>query len=198
MTGVVERNGKLERFRILATRDEELRIEYGTEGKDTLVATSKVVFRSDGQKNSFPQGGGRFNQLDLTGLFFVQQLRNRAVSVEATQDRATIKDTAVQRIAVGSERSKGIPGQPHIKDQLNLYVTESGLVAGLSRSFFQGRPEAYTETILFSDYRKTGEQLLPYRIEAYLKGKLRQSFRVETYQFDVQTDRNLFLPTRAR
>src|SRR5262245_12142199 len=84
ITGKVERNGKVEPFRLFATRDEELRIEYGSGGKDTLVATSKVIFRSDGEKFTFAPGGSRFNQLDLTGLFFVQQLRNRAVRVEIT------------------------------------------------------------------------------------------------------------------
>jgi hypothetical protein len=85
-----------------------------------------------------------------------------------------------------------------VDDKLDLYITEAGLVAGLSRAFFQGRPEAYTESILFSDYRRVGDQILPFAIEVFLEGKLVQAFRVEQYQFNVPAEPNLFLPKRAQ
>jgi outer membrane lipoprotein-sorting protein len=198
ITGMVERNGKTEPFRILATRDEELRMEYGSEGKDTFVSSPKVMFHTDGRTLTFPSVVPRYNQLDITGLFLVQQLRNRAVQVEATGESRTLGTAPVQHIAVRSERKKGYGALPRIEDRMDLYVSESGLLAAIARSFYQGRPEAYTETTIFSDYRRVGEQLLPHRIEVYLQKNLRQTFRVESYQFDVPVDRDLFQPRRPQ
>jgi hypothetical protein len=90
MTGVVERGGKTEPFRIVATRDEELRIEYGSLGKDALVLSQKLNFHDNGSKVAYQRAPSGFSQLDITGVFLIQQLRNRAVRVENTGARLTI------------------------------------------------------------------------------------------------------------
>ena len=201
MTGMVQRGeSKPEQFRIVATRDEELRIEYGTQGKDTMVVSQKLNFRDDGTKFEYSRVPSGFSQLDITGLFFVEQLRNRAVRVDAATEQVIIAGAPATRLRVESERTQIHKGKIQVNDRADLYVGPNGLLMGVSRSFYEGRPERYTQAFLFSDYRKTGaeELLLPYRVEVYIKGQRRQTLLVESYQFDVSTDRDLFLTRRAR
>jgi hypothetical protein len=201
MAGMVQRgDAKPEPFRLVATRDEELRIEYGSDGKDTMVVSQKLNFRDDGTKFEYPRAPSGFSQLDITGLFFVEQLRNRAVRVEAAQEQVTIAGTDTTRLRVESERTQVHKGNIRVNDRADLYVGPNGLLTAISRSFYEGRPERYSQAFLFTDYRKTGEEeiLLPYRVEVYVKGQRRQTFLVESYQFDVPTDRELFLTRRAR
>ena len=201
MTGTVQRGAaKPEPFRITATRDEVLRIDYGTQGKDIMVVSQKLNFRDDGSKYVFSKTPSGFAQLDITGLFFVEQLRNRAVRVEQTRDQVEIAGNPTTRFIVQSERTQIHKGNIKVYDRAELYVGPSGLLTAISRSFYEGRPERYTQLFLFSDYRKTGEDglLLPYRVEIYVKGYLRQAYQVDTYQFDGQADRELFLTRRAR
>jgi hypothetical protein len=198
MTGVVERDGKTEPFRLVATRDEELRIEYGGLGKDSLVLSQILNFRDDGEKVSFLKSPSGFSQLDITGVFFVQQLRNRAVRVEATPDRMTIGDVPTRRLLVHNERAQFHRGTLRVGDQVDLYVTDIGILAGVSRTFYEGRPERYTQAFRFSDYRKINGELLPFRIEVYIKSQRRQTLLVQEYQFDVPVERDLFKSRRAR
>jgi len=198
ITGVVERNGKTEPFRLVATRDEELRIEYGALGKDFLVLSQLVNFRDDGQKVEFQNSPSGFAQLDITGVFFVQQLRNRAVRVETTPDRLTIADVPTQRLRVESERTQRQKGTVRVADQVDLYVTDAGILAGISRTFYDGRPERYTQAFTFSDYRKVNGELLAFRIEVYINSQRLQTFLVHQYTFDVPAGRDLFRSRRVR
>lgn len=199
MTGIVDRGGKPESFRLLGTRDEERRIEYGTSGTDTRVTTSKLTFHDNGEKTTTGQSGSGFSQLDVTGLFLVEQLRNRAVRVDLSEEWALVGGVRARRVRVSSERSYKIPGRVRVDDRLDLYVTESGLLAGISRTLYEGRPERYTATWIFSDYREIQDKMrLPHRIELYVNNKKRETFAVETYAFDVPANRDLFLPRRSR
>jgi hypothetical protein len=201
MTGSVQRDGgKPEPFRILATRDEELRIDYGAGNKDTHVVSQKLNFRDDGTKFEYSRVPSGFAQLDITGLFLIEHLRNRAIRVEQAQDKATVAGTPATKLIVQGERTQVHKGNINVGDRADLYVGPNGLLTAISRSFYEGRPERYTQAFLFSDYRKTGDDglLLPYRVELYIKGHLRQAFQIETYQFDIPADRELFLSRRPR
>lgn len=199
MTGTVERNGKTEPFRLLATRDEKVRIEYGNAGKDAIVISNGLSFQDDGQKFTYPRTLSGFSQLDITGLFFVQQLRNRAVRVERSSELLTVAGVPTQRIRIENERAQLHPGRNKVNDSVDLFVAlNGGILLATSRSFYEGRPERYTLTFTFSDYRKTRGVLLPYRIETHLKGRRTQTHLIHAYEFDVQSDRELFMARRAR
>lgn len=200
MTGTVERGAnKPEPFRLLATRDEELRVEYGTSGTDTRVTTSKLTFTDNGVKSKVGQTGSGFSQLDVTGLFLVEQLRNRAVRVDLTDNWVQVGGVNARRIRVSNERFHKIPGRLRVDDRLDLYVTETGLIAAISRTLYEGRPERYIATWVFSDYRETSERAkLPRRIELYVNGKKRETLTVENYVFDAPTSREMFLPRRSQ
>jgi hypothetical protein len=198
MTGVVERGGNKEPFRIVATRNEELRIEYGSLGKDALVLSQKVNFHDDGKKVVYQRAPSGFSQLDVTGMFFIQQLRSRAVRVENTGARLTIGSVPTQHLTVQSERKQVHKGSVTVKDHVNVYVTDAGILTGISRSFYEGRPDRYTQAFTFSDYRKVNGEQLPHRIELYIKGQRRQTFLIENYAFDIPVDRDLFNSWRAR
>lgn len=184
-------------FRLVATDVEQLRIDYGSGGKDTVVISPKATFRTDGDKIG-SRASANFAQLDVTGLFFAAQLRHRAVRVERSDDMVSVGGAPARRIRVEGERSKNQPGLPLTEDRVDLYVNEAGLLTAISRTFYEGRPERYTVTFLFSEYRKTGNVWLPYRIEAYLKGQRRQTFHVEQYVFDTPVSREQFEPRRPR
>lgn len=199
MTGVIDRGAKPEPFRLLATRDEELRVEYGSSGTDTRVTTSKWAFQDNGQKSTARQAGSGFSQLDVTGLFLVEQLRNRAVRVDLTDNWVQVAGVSARRIRVSNERFHKIPGRVRVDDRLDLYVTETGLIAAISRTLYEGRPERYTATWVFSDYRETNDKVrLPYRIELYVNNKKRETLTVENYVFDVPINREMFLPRRSQ
>lgn len=199
MVGAVERHGKKpEPLRLLATRDEKIRIEYGGEGKDTVVISQGLSFSDDGQKFTYPRVGSGFAQLDITGLFLLQQMRTRAVRVETTQERASVGGVVGQRIRVESERSQKHLGKILVKDQADLYVMDNGLLLAVSRSFYEGRPERYTQTFVFSDYRKVNGVSLPHHIDMYIKTRKVESFTIESYQFDTAAEPTLFSPRRAR
>src|SRR5437867_1256614 len=53
ITGTVVRTGKPENFRIVATGEEQLRLEYGGDRKDAVVMTAKRVFHDTGSKITF-------------------------------------------------------------------------------------------------------------------------------------------------
>ena len=174
-------------------------MEYGTSGTDTRVTTSKWVFQDNGTKSTAQQAGSGFSQLDVTGLFLVEQLRNRAVRVDLTDEWTMVAGVRARRVRVSNERFHKIPGRTRVDDRLDLYVTETGLIAAISRTLYEGRPERYMATWMFSDYRETIDKVkLPYRIELYVNNKKRETLTVENYVFDVPTNREMFLPRRSQ
>jgi hypothetical protein len=198
MIGRVDRNQKTEPLKIVATREEKIRLEYGTAGKDTLVMTQGLIFQDDGEKFTYPRVYAGFSQLDMTGLFLVQQLTKRAVRVDKMSTRVVVAGVLATPIRVESERTQTHKGSVKVADSVELYVGPNGLLLGISRSFYEGRPDQYTQSFLFSDYRKTESGMsLPYQIDLYIKGQRRQSFHIETYQFDVRADRELFQSRRV-
>lgn len=198
MTGRVERDGKAEPFRLLATSGDELRIDYGTGGQDTLVLSNKLNFRDDGRKISYQKTPAGFSHLDITGLFLVQHLRDRVIRVEDSMDEAVVGGVPARRIRVEGDRTEKHRGNIVVHDRVDLYVTRDGLLAGVARTFYEGRPERYTQAFAFSNYKETEGVLLPYRIDVSVKAKLRQTFFVEAYRFDVSMDPETFISRRTR
>ena len=198
MIGTVDREGKTEAFRLFANEDEQVRIEYGRTGKDILVMRQKMSFRDDGEKLTYDSTPPGFAQLDITGLFFVEQLGTRPVNVDSTREWTGAEGSKMQRFHITNDRSEKHKGTFSVQDSLDVYINEAGLLTAISRSFYEGQPEAYTLAFTFSDYRKTGDALLPYQIDVYIKGLRRQTYRVEQYQFDVTQEKSLFNPWRTR
>jgi len=196
MVGQVTRVAKPEPFRIIASSDEQLRIEYGNSGKDTVVLGKKQSFHDDGEKFTYEKVNAGFSQLDITGLFLVEQLRNRSVRIEETKDQE-IGGAAGQRIRVASDRNELHRGV-RVDDRLNLYVDKSGVLVGVERSFYEGKPNAYIQLFAFSDFRKTGDSFLPYRIEMYINTQRRESYQVDRYDFDLPVEAETFLGWRKK
>lgn len=198
MTGVVDRGGKSEPFRLIATAEGQLRIEYGSAGRDVLVMTPKLIFHDDGTRITFDKVPPGFSQLDITGPFLMEQLSRRTVQVERTLDRVVVGDTPTQRVRLESDSSEMHKGSIRVIDRLDLYLDTEDRLAGISRTFYAGRPETYSQAFSFSDYRKTDGVLLPYKIGVEVNAKRRQTFKVDQYQFDVPLDRSQFVGARAK
>jgi len=196
MTGTVDRGGKSEPFRLIASAENQLRIEYGNSGKDTMVLGKKQSFHDDGEKFTYDKVNAGFSQLDITGLFFVEQLRNRPVTIEAIIDQE-IGGAAGQRIRVASDRNELHRGV-RVDDRMTLYVDKSGVLVGIERSFYEGKPNAYIQSFAFSEFRKTGDFFLPYRIEKFINAQRRELYQVGHYDFDLPVELELFLSRRTK
>jgi hypothetical protein len=167
-------------FTLTATREEEIVAVYGDRKQ---VATPKWDFRDDGKQLAFGETPPGFGQLDVTGLFLVAQVQQRPVSVDLPAP-VTVKGVPAFRIRVSNSRNRLHFGVSRVQDELDIYVTEAGLLAATSRLYYDDQPFRYTESHVFSDYRRDDNgTILPYRIEVYLKGRLVETLQVSAYHF---------------
>jgi hypothetical protein len=193
ISGVSTRGSTAEPVKITATRYEEVLIEYGT--RERRVTTPSANFQA-GAKAVAAETPGGFAQLDVTGLFLVAQLAERGVAVALAEESAP---AGLRRIAVRGNRSELHYRRFTVHDALDLYIDTSGRLAGIVRQFYPDEPQyRYTVSLKFSDYRKTGEMLLPYRIERFLQGKTLETITVETYAFDVPVGPAMFAKRRVQ
>jgi hypothetical protein len=182
-------------IKITATRLEEAVTEYG---QDRLVATQSSFFKEIGSKLSRQPTESGFTQLDVTSVFLVSLLADRPTTVSAPQPAIGPAGPAT-RLRVSSRRSQIHYAKLTVPDELDLYVASSGLLTGLSRSFYPtSKRFAFTLAYAFSDYRDTGGVLLPYRIDKYLKGVNIETIQVTSYRIDVPTTATMFQPRRTR
>ena len=194
ITGVSTRGSTAEPVKITATRYEEVLIDYGT--RERRVTSPSANSQADASKAVAAETPGGFVQLDMTGLFLVAQLAERGVTVGLAEESAT---AGLRRIAVRGNRSELHYRRFTVHDALDLYIDTSGRLAGIVRQFYLDEPQyRYTVSLKFSDYRKTGEMFLPYRIERFLQGKTLETITVETYAFDVPAGTAMFAKRRMQ
>jgi hypothetical protein len=194
MIGTSMKNGTPVPFKATATHLEEALVEYGERKQ---VISPQQTFQDDGKTVTYAKAPSGFSQLDVTGLFFIAQLQQKPASV-SPPEKVELKGIPVYRVHVLNDRSQIHFGMSRVKDEFDLYVTESGILAGISRLFYDDQPFRYTQTYLFSDYRETDKVLLPYRIEVYLKGRLTETIQIASYTFEISTPTTLFQPRRTR
>jgi hypothetical protein len=182
-------------IKITATRLEEVLTERDTKKQ---IATAAKSFKDDGTKLQYDPTPSGFAQLDVTGVFFLAQLGDRTLTVGASKS-AQIPQGPGQAVHVSGNRSQFHYGRIQVRDQFDLYVGADGLLAGISRSFYENDPRIrFTIAYAFSDYRETGGVLLPYRIETYLKGSKVETIVVDSYHLDVPASSSLFTPRSVR
>lgn len=198
MRGVSTRDGVTQAFHLLATAAEEVLIEYGDARSGKNVVTPQLSFRDDGQTITFSPRPPGFYQLDVTGIFFISQLTQRPIVPTATDEFMDINGVRARKIRVENSRKEVGKGGAVVQDRVDIYATEEGALAAIGRTFFDGKPERYTLTYTFSDYKETEGVFLPYRVEAFLKGKRREIFQITEYRFDVPTERTTFTPRKAQ
>jgi hypothetical protein len=103
------------------------------------------------------------------------------------------------RVRVRGQRSEWHFRRFEVADQLDLYVGSSGLLEGISRTFYENEPRwERTVAVRFGDYRETQGVLLPYHIERYQDGNLTETIAIDTYTFDVPAGAELFARGRMR
>jgi hypothetical protein len=193
ITGTSTRNAETEPIRITATQQEEALIEYR---KTKWVIKPSGRFKDDGAKVTPPSVPSGFTQLDVTGLFFVAHFAEREVSVDPPE-RTTLFGAPARRVRMRTDRTEQHYGRFRVKDELDLYIGNGGLLAGIARSIYPEDPQfGYTVAHAFSDYREVNRVLLPYRIETYVKGTKVETIIVDSYEFDVPADARLFEPRR--
>jgi hypothetical protein len=173
ISGTSTKNGAKAPFKITATRLEGALTEVGDQKQ---VASPKLNFQNDGKTITFAKTPAGFRQLDVTGLFFIAQLQQREAQWSSAE-KSAVKGAPVYRIHISSKRSEVHYGRFRVNDEFDLYVYESGLLAGIVRTYYLGDPIRYSLGYMFSDYRKTDGVLLPYHIEVVLKGVLRKNLK---------------------
>jgi hypothetical protein len=195
IVGTATRGTVSQPVRITATRQEEVSMEYGAK---RLVATPSAYFSEDGTKFSREATPSGFAQLDVTGLFLIAQLAAKPVTIGRVEP-ATLQGIPGFRVRVRTDRTEVHYYQLTVRDEMDIYTTATGLLAGISRSFYETRPRfQFTMALTFSDYRDTGGVLLPYRIERFIKGAKVETIVVDRYNFDVPASSSLFAPRRGR
>lgn len=195
ITGRAIRGKVSEPIKITATRQEEVLTEYGGRRQ---VATATAHFHEDGAKFSRQPTPGGFAQLDATGVFFLAHLARKPVTTGRLES-SRLLGAPVLRLRAGAGRTEVHYLQIKVRDELDIYVGEAGLLAGISRSFYETQPRfSFTMALTFSDYRETNGVLLPYLIERFIKGHKVETIAVDRYAFDVAAAPALFEPRRGR
>ena len=75
-----------------------------------------------------------------------------------------------------------------------LFDQQTGLVSAISRKQFadESLDLAFVSTYTFSDYRPVSGLLLPFRIERYLDGRLRETIVASSIQLNPALPADLF------
>ena len=174
---------------ITATQKEETVTSYGSTRR---VATPSSKFQDDGQKSSFDTVPPAFDQLDVTGMFLISQMTRR-LETAGTPETYRTKDGWFTRVHLSSGRTQTHFRQLSVKDELDVLISPSGLLAGIERSFYPANPRLhYTAGYRFTEYRDAGGVLLPYRIDSIFKGNIEETILVDDYQFNVAAIPSLF------
>ena len=151
---------------ITATQKEEVAIESGSSRR---VVTPTAKFQEEGPESAFANSAGTFDQLDVTGLFLISQLTQRKVQASRAEALAS-KEGWLTKIHLSTSRTKVHFRQIAVADELDLFVTASGLLSAIERTMYPSESRLrYTQGYRFADFRDSGGVLLPYRIEIIFK-----------------------------
>jgi hypothetical protein len=182
-------------IKITATKQEEVLTERGA---NKQVSTTTASFKDDGTKVKWDATPGGFVQLDVTGIFFLSQLADRSLTIAAPR-AVPLPGGPAQQIHVNSNRTETHYGRLRVKDEFDLFVGANGLLSGISRSFYPSDPRfRFTVAYMFSDYKDTNGVLLPYRIEAFVRGNKFETIVVDSYQVNVPAAPSLFAPRSVK
>jgi hypothetical protein len=170
-------------------------VELGTTRKEVL--TPQRFFKDDGEKSARQNTGAGFTQLDVTGVFFLARLRARSPRTEEPV-LTTFQNAPAWKVHVQGDRSEMHYRQLPVNDEFDIYVDQSGLLLGISRTFYKEAPLfTFTMELAFSDYRTGEVPLLPHRIERFIKGHKVETIIVDSYTFDIPVTPALFEPRRS-
>jgi hypothetical protein len=196
IVGNVIKGDRKEPVTITANQQEETLIDYGGVKR---VETPSKNFQYDAEKVAPQHTLSGFAQLDVTSVFLLAHLVRRPLTFGRAEPAAT-KDQSLIKIHVRSNRTEKHYVQIVVNDEVDIFTEPSGLLAGISRSFYQSKPPFnFTMSLTFSDYRDTNGVLLPYRIERLINGLSVEAIAVDSYAFDVATPGSLFeRPRRAQ
>jgi hypothetical protein len=194
MSGVSTRGRLTEAVKITATGQEQIMIELGSRKE---VSTPTRVFKDDGERLDRKTTPAGFAQLDLTGIFFVAQLRTRSIQTEVPV-LTTFHSARAWRIHGRGTRTEIHYRQLPVHDEFDIYVDDAGLLLGIARTFYKEAPLfTFTMELAFTDYRITKGALLPYRIERTINGHNVETLLIDGYDFDVATPAAMFEPRRS-
>jgi hypothetical protein len=194
ITGASTQDGVTLPVQITATNRDEAVFQYANQRK--YVATPTAHFVADGSRMTYEPAPGGFAQLDVTSVFALTQLSRRPITAGKPE---RLGEGQSLRVRLRGQRSEWHFRRFEVADQLDLYVGSSGLLEGISRTFYENEPRwERTVAVRFDDYRETQGVLLPYHIERYLDGKLTETIAIDTYTFDVPAGAELFARGRVR
>jgi hypothetical protein len=194
ITGTSTRDGVTEPVQITATNREEVVFQYANRQK--YVATPSAHFVADVSRMTYEPAPSGFAQLDVTGVFALTQLSLRRITIGKPE---RLGEGQSLRARIRGQRSEWHYRRFEVADQLDLYVGNSGLLEGISRTFYENEPRwERTVAVRFGDYRETQGVLLPYHIERYQDGKLTETIAIDTYTLDVPAGAELFARGRMR
>jgi hypothetical protein len=112
------------------------------------------------------------------------QFTSRRLTITASERVPLADKQMVTRVRVRGDRTEVHYRRSLVPEQFDLYIADSGLLEGISRTYYDEEPRwKRTISVRFSDCRKTGTVMLPYRIEQYEDGRLAEAIVVDAYMF---------------
>jgi hypothetical protein len=180
---------------ITATNLEEVLLQYENRKH---VATPTAHFQADSSRMALEPAPSGFAQLDITGVFFLLQLRQRSVTATAAET-VNLPSGPATRLRFRGDRKEWHYRRFEVPDQVDLYINAAGLLEVISRTLYEGEPRwERTMAVRFTDYRLTQGERLPYRIERYEDGRVTETIVVDRYEWDLPAATSLFARGRMR
>lgn len=194
LRGTRKAAGVLEPVVISATMEGSSRIDYGRNAERSTVTTADGRYDvREGKKEYRPSHSGVYAQLDVFSVLGIRNTYGSGGNRGVVGNRE-LKGTPTILIHAGKDRQQTFYNRV-VKDETDIDLdAQTGLVAAVHRvqSADDSLDMRFTTSSVFSDYRNDAGVLLPFRIERYMDGVLRETIVVESYEINPIFDRDLF------
>jgi hypothetical protein len=194
ITGTSTRGSAVEPLTIHGSFDGHTRIEYGSGEAGSTVSTPGGVFDvRAGKVVSRPPHVGLYSQYDV---FSILGLRTTWVNGadRGFMGNGTVGGRQTVKVHAGTNNQKSFYGR-QIQDELDVdFDQATGLVAAIHRRGYadDSLDVSFVVSYAFSDYRQHQGLWLPYRIDRYMNGNIKESIRVDSYVINPVLSPSLF------
>ena len=186
-------DGDAQPITITAGLDGRLRVDYGDPLQRSIVTTTSGSSEiHNGKKTAKPAHDGAYSQLDLLTVFGIRHLALAASRTTLAPGSINARATYRVRAATGREIQ---PYGRRVRDEADIdFDSQNGLVAAITRQQYgaDSLDLAFEMRTVFSDYRRAGDFVLPFRIERYVNGRLRETIAIGVIEINPAFPTDLF------
>jgi hypothetical protein len=194
MTGTATVGKTSQPITISASLDGSSRTDYGNPATRSIVTTSSGTYEiRDGKTVSRPAHAMLYEQFDALSIL---GLRTKYASGadRGLMGNGSVGGRETLRVHAGTDDRKMFYGR-RVQDELDAeFDTATGLLAAVHRQGFadDSFDVSFTTSYAFSEYREVQGLMLPFRIDRYLNGKLKETITVSSYTINPALSPSLF------